>query len=73
MVLTAVAEVGTALTVVGAVTGNKDMMKVGGVMGLVGGVGGPYKAKIDPRLMPVVHEDREGGPAGDVLAAARAT
>jgi hypothetical protein len=40
LVLTAVAEVGTALTVVGAVTGNKDLMKIGGVMSLVGGVGG---------------------------------
>lgn len=38
--LSAVAEVGTALTVVGAVTGNKDLMKVGAVMGLVGGIGG---------------------------------
>jgi hypothetical protein len=40
LVLTAVAEVGTAMTVVGAVTGNKDLMKIGAVMGLVGGVGG---------------------------------
>jgi hypothetical protein len=28
------------MTVVGAVTGNKDLMKIGGVMGLVGGIGG---------------------------------
>jgi hypothetical protein len=40
LVLAAVAEVGTAMTVVGAVTGSKDLMKVGGIMGLVGGVGG---------------------------------
>lgn len=39
MVLSAVAEVGTAMTVVGAVTGSKDLMKVGGVMGAVGGIG----------------------------------
>lgn len=40
LVLAAVSEIGVALTVVGAVTGNKDLMKIGGVMGLVGGVGG---------------------------------
>lgn len=39
-VLAAVAEVGLALTVVGAVTGNKTLLKIGGVMSLVGGVGG---------------------------------
>lgn len=37
--LAAVAEVGMAVSVVGAVTGSKDMMKVGGMMSLVGGVG----------------------------------
>lgn len=40
LVLGSIAEVGTAMTVVGAITGSKDLMKVGGVMGLVGGVGG---------------------------------
>lgn len=40
LVLASVAEVGMAVTVVGAVTDNKDMMKVGGVMSLVGGIGG---------------------------------
>lgn len=40
MVLGAMAEVGTAMTIVGAVTGSKDLMKIGGVMGLVGGIGG---------------------------------
>ena len=39
-VLAAVAEVGMALSVVGAVTGSKDLMKIGGVMSLVGGIGG---------------------------------
>lgn len=39
MVLVAVAEVGTILSVVGAVTGNETLMKIGGVMGLVGGIG----------------------------------
>jgi hypothetical protein len=37
--LTAVAETGMALSVVGAVTGNKNLMKIGGEMGLVGGLG----------------------------------
>ncbi len=40
LVLTAVTEIGMAMTVVGAVTGNKSLMKIGGVLGLVGGVGG---------------------------------
>src|SRR5471032_2694335 len=38
--LTAVADVGVATSVIGAVTGNKTMEKVGGALGLVGGVGG---------------------------------
>lgn len=38
-VLTAIMEVGVALQVVGAVTGNKTLSKVGGVMSLVGGIG----------------------------------
>lgn len=40
MVFAAVAQAGTILSIVGAVTGNKDMMKVGGTMGLIGGIGG---------------------------------
>lgn len=40
MIFAAVAEVGTILTVVGAVTGDKDLMKIGGTIGLIGGVGG---------------------------------
>ena len=39
-VLTAVSYVGLATTVVGAVTGNKNLMKIGGEIGLVGGIGG---------------------------------
>jgi hypothetical protein len=38
-VATAVAEVGTTLSVVGAVTGNSTLTKVGGIMGLAGGAG----------------------------------
>jgi hypothetical protein len=38
-VAAAVGEVGTAMSVVGAVTGNSTLTKVGGVMGLAGGVG----------------------------------
>jgi hypothetical protein len=40
LVLSAAAEIGTAMTVVGAVTGNKELMKIGGAVALVGGVGG---------------------------------
>lgn len=46
-VLTAVSAVGMAMTVVGAVTGNKDLMKVGGVIGLAGGVGSLVNGAID--------------------------
>jgi hypothetical protein len=40
VVLAAVTEIGVTMTVVGAVTGSKDLMKIGGVMSLVGGIGG---------------------------------
>jgi hypothetical protein len=40
LVLSAVAEVGTTMTLVGAVTGDKSLMKIGAVMGVVGGIGG---------------------------------
>lgn len=38
-IATAVAEVGVAMSVVGAVTGNKNLAKWGGYLGLAGGVG----------------------------------
>jgi hypothetical protein len=38
-IATAVSEVGIAMTVVGAVTGSKDLMKIGSVLGIAGGVG----------------------------------
>lgn len=40
LVVGAITEVGLAMTVVGAVTGSKDLMKIGGIMSLVGGIGG---------------------------------
>ena len=40
LVLSAITEIGIASTIVGAVTGNKSLLKLGGVMSLVGGVGG---------------------------------
>ena len=40
LVLAAVAQVGIAMTIVGAVTGNKDLLKFGGALSLVGGIGG---------------------------------
>lgn len=40
VIMTAVSEVGMAMTVVGGLTGNKDLMKVGGVLGIAGGIGG---------------------------------
>ena len=38
--LTAVADVGVASSLIGAVTGNKTLVKVGGALSIVGGVGG---------------------------------
>jgi hypothetical protein len=40
LVLAAVTEVGLAMTVVGTLTGSKSLVKIGGVLSLVGGVGG---------------------------------
>jgi hypothetical protein len=39
IIATAVSEVGIALSVVGAVTGSKELMKIGGVLGIAGGLG----------------------------------
>lgn len=39
MILAAVAEVGVAMSVVGAVTGSEDLLKIGSTLGLVGGIG----------------------------------
>lgn len=39
MVLAAVAEVGAAMSIVGAVTGSEDLLKIGSTLGLVGGIG----------------------------------
>lgn len=40
MVFAAVAQLGTIMSIVGAVTGSKDLMKFGGFMSLAGGLGG---------------------------------
>lgn len=40
VILTAIAEVGVAMTVVGTVTKSKELTQLGGAMSLVGGVGG---------------------------------
>ena len=39
MVFAAVAEVGVAMSIAGAVTGSEDLSKIGGVLSIVGGVG----------------------------------
>ena len=46
-VLGAMTEIGIASTVVGAVTGSKDLMKFGGALSLVGGVGGMINGAIE--------------------------
>lgn len=55
-VLSAVAEIGTVMSVVGAVTGNKDLMKIGGVMGLVGGIGGLAAGGLGAAAAPTIEE-----------------
>ncbi|MFZ6723336.1 hypothetical protein [Undibacterium sp. Ji49W] len=45
-VLTAISAVGMATTVVGAVTGNKNLMKIGGEISMVGGIGSLVNAGI---------------------------
>jgi hypothetical protein len=45
-VLSAIAEIGTVMTVVGGITGSKDLLKFGGAMALVGGVGGMVNGAI---------------------------
>ena len=47
VIATAVSEVGIALSVVGAITGNKDLMKIGGFLGLAGGIGSLASAGMD--------------------------
>ncbi len=46
LVLGAMAEIGTAMTIVGGVTGSKELMKIGGTMAMVGGVGGMVNGAI---------------------------
>jgi hypothetical protein len=47
LVLGAVTEVGMTMTLVGAVTGNKDLLQIGAVMGAVGGIGGAIVGATD--------------------------
>jgi hypothetical protein len=74
LVLAAVAEVGTALTVVGAVTGSKDLMKIGGAMALVGGVGGLVNGAISGTASTAVEGavTNEAATAADYVNAADA-
>ena len=69
-VMLAIAEVGMALTVVGAVTGDKEMMKVGGTLGLIGGVGGAVAGAASGVAGEVAAEGAAGfmGPPVDELA-----
>ncbi|MDC6726480.1 hypothetical protein, partial [Leclercia adecarboxylata] len=46
LVLVAMAEIVTAMTIVGGVTGSKELMKIGGTMAMVGGVGGMVNGAI---------------------------
>lgn len=56
-VAAAVGEVGTTLSVVGAVTGNQSLAKIGGVMGLAGGIGSLASSAIGGASAPVVTDD----------------
>jgi hypothetical protein len=69
VILTAVAEVGIALTVVGKVTKSPELMKIGGVMSIVGGVGGIVNGAIGAAAGAAA-EGAAGGVAGGLGAAA---
>lgn len=65
MVFAAVAEVGVALTVMGAVTGDKNMMSTGSMMSMVGGIGG---AAAGSSLFNNAAGEVAGSVAGDAAA-----
>lgn len=68
LVLSAIAEVGLAMSVVGAVTGSKDLMKIGGVMSLVGGIGGMVNGAMNGASMTVQTEAQMGSAVDSSLA-----
>lgn len=65
VVLAAVTEVGMIMTVVGAATGSEDLMKLGGILGIVGGVGGAINGAMSGAA-------GAGAPAGAMTEAADA-
>lgn len=56
-VLGAMTEIGTALSVVGAVTGSSDLSKFGAVMGLAGGIGGAINGTLSANPFDQVTSD----------------
>ena len=72
MVLAAVSEVGLAMTVVGAVTGSKKLMKAGQVLGIVGGVGALANSAINAMTAEAVREGAASSVVGKAAASAAA-
>ncbi len=66
VILTAVSEVGMAMTVVGAVTGSKELMKAGGALGLVGGIGGMANSMFGAAVDGAVAAGSTAGAYSDV-------
>lgn len=71
--LTAVADVGVATSVIGAVTGNTTMEKVGGALGLVGGVGGLINSGLSSAAVGASDAAGSLGTTGTDAAATGAT
>lgn len=71
MVLSAVAEVGAVMTVVGVVTKSKELTKIGGIMALVGGVGSLISGAVSGATAAGA-EAAAGAAAGEVAAGASA-
>lgn len=69
--LTAIAEVGTLMTVVGVVTKSKELTKVGGALALVGGIGSLANAGLTS-LTGAAAEGAAGAAAGGAAEAAEA-
>jgi hypothetical protein len=70
LVLAAATEIGTAMTVIGAVTGNKDLMKIGGAIAMVGGVGGLINGAVSGAAGAAAEGATAGGTAESIDAAA---
>lgn len=73
MVLAGATMVGAALTVVGTVTGNQKLAKIGAIVGLVGGVGSMLSSGADAAGAKAAASTADGGTSGIDSAAGAAS